>query len=90
VSNEERYQAALKACAEACRIVSQHDIRGLIEAIDHAHAVGPIVDPTLYRDKAEAMEQDRELLQAALPLFAYREKAIQRIFDQATKAGMDT
>ena len=86
MTNIERYQAAVRACAEAVRIVCQHDIQGLLDAIERAEAVGPFVDPTLYREKAGAMEQDRELFRAALQLVTYRDKVIQYAIDQARKA----
>lgn len=85
----ERYQAAVRACAEAVRIVCQHDIPGLLEAIERAHAVGPILDPTLYRDKATMMDQDAELLRSALPLVTYRDKVIQYAIDQGRKDQAD-
>lgn len=82
MTNMERYQAALKACAEACRIVCQHDIKGLLEAIEHAQTAGPLLDPTLYRDRAEALDLDAELLRLALPFVAYREKMLQKMIDR--------
>lgn len=35
-------------------------------AARHADAFGPILDPTFYREKAGAMEEDRRMLEAAL------------------------
>lgn len=65
------YQAAIHACMLARHLLWQHDIPALLEDIAHAESVGPILDPTLYREKARAMEQDRELLRAALPLRSF-------------------
>lgn len=39
-----------------------------IAATHHADAVGPVVDPTLYREAADRMGQDREVLRAARDL----------------------
>jgi hypothetical protein len=63
------YQAAVRIAALAAALLQEHDLPELLRAIDHSHAVGPILDPTLYREKAGAMELDRELLDAALPLW---------------------
>ncbi len=62
------YQAAVRACALARALLEPHDLPAMLAAIAHSHAVAPILDPTLYRDRAPAMEQDRALLEAALPL----------------------
>jgi hypothetical protein len=62
----QRYQDAVIACVAARRALKVHDLAGLLEAIEHAGAVAPILDPTLYREKASAMEEDRRLLEAAL------------------------
>ena len=83
-SAEIRYQVAVKACIVACLIVTQHDIPGMLEAIERAHSIGPFLDPTLYRDKVGAMEQDKEILRAALPLFKLREKINQHVAAQAS------
>ncbi len=60
------YQSAVTACALARQLLAQHDLPGLLSAIDHAHTTGPLLDPTLYLAKVEAMEEDRRLLEAAL------------------------
>jgi hypothetical protein len=46
-----------------------HDIPKLLADIERADAVGWAIDPTLYRDKVDAMNEDREVLKAALPLW---------------------
>lgn len=47
-----------------------HDVpvEKMLNAIEAADAFGPILDPTLHRDGAAAMHQDRAALRAALPL----------------------
>jgi hypothetical protein len=62
------YQGAVIACALARQILRAHDIPAILAAIEHAHAIGPILDPTAYREKGKAMEEDRELLTAAMKL----------------------
>lgn len=66
------YQHAIRTCAAAREVLSGLDIPGLLRAIDHADALGPILDPTLYREKAKAMAEDKALLQAALPLATFK------------------
>lgn len=42
------------------------DLAGALDAIARADSMGAIVDPTLYREKSQAMHEDREVLAAAL------------------------
>ncbi|OHD23791.1 MAG: hypothetical protein A2Y38_17015 [Spirochaetes bacterium GWB1_59_5] len=69
--NEAEYKAAVIAAVTCARMLAQHDIPALLEAIDYAESVGPIIDPTLWRNKAKAMSEDRELLLAAGSLRAF-------------------
>lgn len=66
--DQDDYRSAVMACRVAAKMLAQHDLSGLLRAVDRADAVGPILDPTLWRDKHEAMAEDAELLRAALPL----------------------
>ncbi len=70
----EEYRAAVQACVMAAQILSMHDIPGMLNAIERAHALGPVVDPTLWKQKCQAMEEDREMLEAALPLVRIAKK----------------
>lgn len=65
------YQDAVRACALLAGLLLMHDLPALLRAIERADAIGPLVDPTLWRDKGAAMLQDKELLEAALPLWQY-------------------
>lgn len=64
----EEYQSAVVAAKLCANMLAGHDITKLLNAIERADAVGPMLDPTLYRDKQKAMHEDKELLQAALKL----------------------
>lgn len=64
----EEYQHVVTTAAYAARLLAEMDIPRILEAIERAHAFGAVLDPTLYRDKVEAMDQDKEILQAAMPL----------------------
>lgn len=65
----ERYGATIRACIHAARLVSIFDVPGMLEAINNADTLGPIVDPTLWRRNHVKMYEDREFLEAALPLW---------------------
>lgn len=67
----EEYQLAVRSCALMAGLLLMHDLPGLIKAIESADAIGPLIDPTLWRAKGSAMLEDKELLEAALPLWRY-------------------
>jgi hypothetical protein len=68
------YRDALESIVIVGRILLSHDLPELLRAIERAHAFGPILDPTLYREKSKAMELDKEWFKAALPLYRHAEK----------------
>jgi hypothetical protein len=68
------YRTAITTIALCARMIAEHDLPKLLADIEHADSVGPILDPTLWRDKHRAMEQDREILKAALPLHTLAKK----------------
>jgi hypothetical protein len=74
-SKVERYRSAVMTAALAARLLAQHNIAQLLRDIETADAIGPVLDPTLWRDKHEAMEQDREILKAALALAKFARPA---------------
>ena len=74
MSDVPTYRAAVLAAHIAARILAQHPIRELLQDIERADAVGPLFNPTLWMEKHAAMEEDRELLQAALSLAAIGRK----------------
>lgn len=67
----EAYQALLRR-AHGVRLLAQRidvdEINAAIAAIDRAEATGPISDPTLFREAAGFMAQDRETLVAVRDL----------------------
>lgn len=70
----EDWKDSLMMLAGQARVVSYVDIPEMLRQIDHVDSVGAILDPTLYRAKVDAMHQDKELLEAALPLYRWAEK----------------
>lgn len=55
--DEEKYQITQNQILFLARFVADMPLGEFIKAIGRAHAVGPIVDPTLYRDGVRNMEQ---------------------------------
>lgn len=65
----ESYRTLVLMVVNAGHVLRMYDIPAALEAIEKADTLGPFLDPTLWRDKHAAMEQDRALLKAALPLW---------------------
>jgi hypothetical protein len=59
------YRNARLACELARNLLREHDFGELLRAIGRAEALGPMLDPTLYREKAGAMDEDRKVFEAA-------------------------
>lgn len=59
------YRDARMACEIAKNLLEHHDFAALIDAIGTADAIGPILDPTLWMKKHEAMDEDRKVFGAA-------------------------
>jgi len=78
VTNEE-YKATQDLLIAAGRMVDFLDLDEFRARIAHAHAVGPILDPTLYRDGRAGMEAIDELAAAGIRLKA----AFQRVKHRA-------
>lgn len=67
----EEYQATVRSCALVGSMLAQYDLPELLQAIDRADTVGPMLDPTLWIKKHGAMDEDKRLLEAALPLWRW-------------------
>lgn len=70
----ENYQTARLACEMAKDVLAQYDFRKLLDDIAKADSIGAMVDPTLYRSKRQAMQEDREVFEAALRFIRTWEK----------------
>lgn len=69
-SREVTYRAAVLTCALAGKLLAEHDLPAVLEAIERAEAAGPVLNPTLWKERHKAMLEDKEIVQAALPLRA--------------------
>lgn len=81
------YQAAVGSCALVGSMLTEHDLPGMLAAIERADSIGCMIDPTLYRDKVEAMHQDKELIEAAMPLYRWAKRQKQLAEEKAKAAG---
>jgi hypothetical protein len=74
IRSPEEWRDQLLTVIAAGTLLSTVDVPGMIARMGLADALGPMLDPTLYRDRAKAMDQDRDLLNAALPFWRLLEK----------------
>lgn len=65
---KDEYRQHLFTCIAAARLLSSVPIGEMLRAIALCDAVGPVLNPTLWRDGHEKMHEDRKLLEASLPL----------------------
>ena len=59
------YRGELQLIVLAASLIREIDFASRIASIDRADVLGPLIDPTLYRDKSHVMHIDRELFVAA-------------------------
>jgi hypothetical protein len=63
------YRSAIATIILCGQMLNQFDLAKLIDAINRAESTGPILNPTLWIQKSQAMAQDKQLIEAALPLW---------------------
>ena len=73
----EEYRANFQLIIQAARLVHMVDIPQLLNDIERADSIGAMLDPTLYCDKHGAMMEDKEVLEAALPLWRMAKKLLE-------------
>jgi len=64
--NQEQYNMIQSLLIAQWKILQGIDIKAFLEAIERAQAVGPIVDPTLYRNGADNLRIIKDLAQKML------------------------
>jgi hypothetical protein len=69
--NKEEYQMALQGVYLVAGMLTEFDIHTMLASIKRAEVMGPIIDPTLWIEKERKMREDKELLQAAMPLHQF-------------------
>lgn len=63
------YRASVVQILMAARLLVQVNIPKLLESIEYADAFGCFTDPTLWIKNRGKMNEDREIIEAALPLY---------------------
>ena len=74
----EEIDARMRMLAAAARLIADAEPMLLLEQLERAETVGPIVDSTLARDAAPGVAEQKRLLRAALPL----ERLVQQVTGQ--------
>ncbi len=67
-ADAESYRAKLVVCVSAAQILADLDLEKLIEDGQRALEIGCLLNPSAWIEKHEALEQDIEVMRAALPL----------------------
>lgn len=62
------YQSIVGQVTLVAEHLAELDLPSILRDIERAETLGPFLDPTLARQKWQAMMEDKELLEAALPL----------------------
>jgi hypothetical protein len=70
----DEYREYLKTAYMYAQLIGFIPIPNILNAISHTEALGPILDPTLYREKMKAMEEDKKLLETLLPIWKLMNK----------------
>ena len=60
--NQDEYSAALILAHAFANAIRRLPLNDMLAAIGRAHAIGPIVDPTLYHAKMKALQQDEQIV----------------------------
>lgn len=65
--NEAEYKAAQMQLVMLARILADIDLPALQNLITRGNSIGPIIAPTMYRDKMGDLERMEGLVQAFMP-----------------------
>ncbi len=72
--NQSEYVGAVKAVHLCLAVLGQHDLQKVLANIGTAESIGPILDPSLWIQKGGAMAEDKEAVEAAMPLWRLARK----------------
>lgn len=86
--NETEYQDALRACYICAQILRQHDLPQILNMMSRADSIGVMIDPTLWMQNHDKMEEDKTVVNAAMPLFRIA-KQIEAINAESVEANND-
>ncbi len=72
--DEDDYTRAITMCYLAARALKDLDLPRVIEAMNKADTIGPFLDPALWMAKRTDMRDNRNVIEAALPLWRLAQK----------------
>lgn len=72
--NRITYQSNLTTLYLLAGMVKEIPLREMLAAADHSMGIGPILDPTLWRQNHQKLQEDIELMRAVLPLHTLAQK----------------
>jgi hypothetical protein len=61
---KENYPATLAGLWAMAQLLEEAPLPEMLAAAERADSIGPLVDPTLYREKGRALAEDIEMLDA--------------------------
>lgn len=68
------HRAAFAVVGMAGRLLLQYDLDQLLKDMEHSEDFGCFFDPTAWMNNIEKLKQDREVIEAALPLWRLAKK----------------
>jgi hypothetical protein len=60
------YYTQLRSIFNLAALVRRLNIQGVLQAMNYAETLGPIIDPTLYLKSAKSFEWQKQTVEAAL------------------------
>ena len=64
--NEAEYRAELQSIVTMAALIPRLKIWEVLQAMERAETVGPIADPTLFREASPKLQRQKEIVAAAL------------------------
>ena len=89
---EMMHRSTLQQCGLCASLLNEEAIREALHFTERCHALGPVLDPTSYRNGMQNLEDQRGLLDAALPLAKWAEahrEILQRRFQHDVDDDME-
>jgi hypothetical protein len=82
------YQNTLFMIIAAGEALTIHDLPAMLDAINRAEGLGPLLNPTLFIQKSGAMSIDKALVEAAMPLWRHMKERKEEIMRRALEGGI--
>jgi hypothetical protein len=80
------YEAEIIKLRLFASIIQSVPLERMLEQAERAEGIGPLLDPTLYREKMDGLQMDIELLRAFVKAKRDTRKAVERFIERAPKA----